>query len=484
MPLSRLRFAPNVNLKALFPPNEADMLDRPRPSPVAPALALTAAVLACSVYANLSFAVTDKAAYRFFPPFERSVNANDNGHLGAEYFSIARSLVAGKGYADPFHEPTGPTAWMPPVLPTILAGLLWACDGNKHAVMAVVVVLQVAVLVGTGLLVLALASRTCARVGAWVAAGTFLAAVLCDFHLCFQFTHDCWLVLLALDLLIAGLCWSRPLRRWTAAAGWGLFGGLCALLNPIIALAWGALSLVVCARDRAWSRFGLAVLAAALAVTPWTVRNYLVFGRLIPVKPNLAYELYQSQCLQPDGLIQSSTFRSHPIGATNREGREYQALGETAYLDRKREQFLRAAGADPLDFLDRAACRFLGATLWYVPFDRTDRTRRPWAFRLGRLVHPLPFLAALVLLFTVLREPLAWPQQVVVGVYLLYLLPYVAIGYYDRYGMPLLGAKVLLVVWAADRLLSFLPRRRWRPGKCQAASGAPTQAPSASAGKP
>src|SRR5689334_4570267 len=97
---------------------------------------LAAAIVACSVYANLSFAVTDRAAYRFFPPFERGVNANDNGHLGAEYFNIARSLTAGQGFANPFPEATGPTAWMPPVLPLLLAGLLWLCEGNRDAVMA------------------------------------------------------------------------------------------------------------------------------------------------------------------------------------------------------------------------------------------------------------------------------------------------------------------------------------------------------------
>ena len=76
----------------------------------------------------------------------------------------------------------------------------------------------------------------------------------------------------------------------------------------IVALAWGVLTLPGARGQRAWSRLGVAVLAAGLTVTPWVVRNYLVFGRLIPIKSNLAYELYQSQCLQPDGLLRSSTF--------------------------------------------------------------------------------------------------------------------------------------------------------------------------------
>jgi hypothetical protein len=77
------------------------------------------------------------------------------------------------------------------------------------------------------------------------------------------------------------------------------------------------------------------------------------------------------------------------------------------------------------------------------------------AVRGGRLTHPLPFLGLLVLVFTSGRKPLDAAQWTVIGVYLLYLLPYPAISDYDRYAAPLLGVKVLLVLWGADRLLSF-----------------------------
>jgi hypothetical protein len=123
-----------------------------------------------------------------------------------------------------------------------------------------------------------------------------------------------------------------------------------------------------------------------------------------------------------------------------------------AYLDRKWEQFWQAVEGDPVGFLDRVADRFLGATLWYVPMDRTEASRRPWVFWVSRLLHPLPFLSLLVLLFTSLRNPLERFQWIVIAVYLLYLLPYIGASYYDRYSLPLIGVKVLLVLWAADRV--------------------------------
>src|SRR5690349_15212660 len=85
--------------------------------PLGTAVLLGVAVCACAVYANLSFAVKNPASYRYFPPFLPGVNRNLNGELGGEYVQIARALVSGRGFANPFGRETGPTAWQPPVLP-------------------------------------------------------------------------------------------------------------------------------------------------------------------------------------------------------------------------------------------------------------------------------------------------------------------------------------------------------------------------------
>jgi hypothetical protein len=293
----------------------------------------------------------------------------------------------------------------------------------------------------------------------------FVVALLGQFNLYFQQNSDDWLILLGLDLIIAGSCWVPVLRGWRLAAAWGLFGGLCALISPVVGLTWGLLSLLLAWRQRAWSRLPVAMLAAGLTLTPWTVRNYLVFGRVLPVKSNLAYDLYQSQCLQPDGLLQLATLRKyHPNGRTTEGFREYKALGEMAFLDRKREQFWEAVWADPADFLDRVIDRFDGATLWYVPFDRVREPQHPRLFWFHRLTHPLPFLALLILLFVSARQPLHWAQWTVISVYGFYLLPYVLASYYERYAIPLVGVKVLLVIWAADLLLGWRRQQTKTPG--------------------
>jgi prepilin-type N-terminal cleavage/methylation domain-containing protein/prepilin-type processing-associated H-X9-DG protein len=459
------------------------MTEQPTTPPATPVRAsaligpvlLILAVAGCAIWVNLAFAVKNTASYRYFPPFKPHVNANNNVHLGAEYFSIARSMRRGQGFSSPFQEQTGPTAWMPPALPAILYGLLWACDDNKDAVMAVVIFFQAMVLIATGLIVIALAGGVRWWVGV-IAAVVYFGTLIGNFHQCFQITHDCWLILLALDLFLAAACWGAPLRRRLTAAGWGVFGGILALISPMVALVWGAFSLVTAVRQRAWWPFAVAVVAAGLVLTPWAVRNYLVFGRWVPVKSNLAYELYQSQCLQKDGLIQNKTFSSHPYGAAGRERQEYKALGEMTFLDHKREQFWQAVRADPLDFLDRVACRFLGTTLWYEPFDRQEESRRPWVMWGSRLTFPLPFLGFLALAITAGWRPLTRVHWIVLGAYWIYLLPYIGASYYERYGIPLVGVKALLVMFGGARLLSLVPPF-WRR-KPQAASAAtPRQAP-------
>ncbi len=435
-------------------------------------------VVGCSVYANLSFTVKDRKNYRYFPPFRSYADFNMNDHLGAEYLNVGRSLVEGRGFADPFTAGTGATAWMPPVFPCILAGVLWLTGGNPTGLMVTMIALQVLALAATGLLVVSLARRSGSGIGMTVTAAFFVMIVISDFFLWFQFTHDMWLVLLALDLLIAGYCWYRPLQQ--GAIVWGVVGGVCALVNPVVGGTWAVLSAIDGCRERAWSKLALAGAVAALVVLPWMVRNTMVFGRIIPVKSNLAFELYQSQCLTDDGLLVRDTFYLHPYTTWNQERIEYAKLGENAYLDRKQGQFGSAVAGHPLDFFRRMGNRFVAATLRYTPFDEIEEWEIPdWVF-LRRLVYPLPFVSILLLAGTSFWKPLSRIQWGLIAVYLAYLLPYVAISYYDRYAVPLAAVKAVLVYWAAERVLALWQARAARPSPERAL--APNQASTRSIG--
>src|SRR5690242_19118259 len=110
-----------------------------------------------------------------------AVHGRLRANLHNEYFNIAQALVAGRGFADAVGAPTGPTAWMPPLLPALEALLLWAGGGDRDVVAAGLVVLHVAVLIGTAFLVLALAAQTTRRLGAGAAASVFCLGLLYHF---------------------------------------------------------------------------------------------------------------------------------------------------------------------------------------------------------------------------------------------------------------------------------------------------------------
>ena len=205
--------------------------------------------------------------------------------------------------------------------------------------------------------------------------------------------------------------------------------------------------------ERKWSKLALAFFITGLSL------DAADHSQLSGIRPLYPDEIERRLGVLPipvpaiggcdNQIRQPSLWRQQPGRKRVHDSRQ-----EIAYLDRKWEQFFKSVAADPLDFGDRMAGRFLGATVWYVPFEDPGR---PWTLILRRLTHPLPFLALVFLIFTSFWKPLHRAQWIVIGVYALYILPYIVISYYtERYAFPLLGIKVLLVVWATDRLLSLI----------------------------
>jgi len=207
-------------------------------------------------------------------------------------------------------------------------------------------------------------------------------------------------------------------------------------------------------------RLAVAALFVGLTVSPWVLRNYQAFGRFVPVKSNLAFELYQSQCVQKGGVLHDPIFGTHPNGGNNPERQEYARLGEMAYMDHKWEQFSEAVRANPTDFVERLWNRFLEATLVYVPFNTQDENRRLWQTWYSRLIYPLPFVCMVGLLATAPWHRLSREQWIVIGVYIAYMAPYIVVSYYDRYKFPVMGLEAIMLVWGVDRAMSSGSRLR------------------------
>ena len=201
---------------------------------------LAVLVFATSLYANLPYALGLQWFYRYVPPFSGQ-HSRTLVQLGGEHRSIATALSAGRGFADPFNERTGPTAWVAPVLPTIQA-LLLALGGINLAVI-VISFFQNMTLVFTGWLVLRAAARCRWPHAPVVSLVLFIASTWVQFVSSYQYTHDSWLVMLMIGVLVymADCLWASFLAPGPAAC-WGFIGGAAMLSAPGLGPAWVALA--------------------------------------------------------------------------------------------------------------------------------------------------------------------------------------------------------------------------------------------------
>ena len=199
-------------------------------------------------------------------------------------------------------------------------------------------------------------------------------------------------------------------------------------------------------------------------MTPWFVRNAIVFGRFIPVKSNLYFEFYQSYALTGDGVLREEAFATHPFTSTNAERSRYRRLSEVAYLDEYRARSLEVIRRDPLGCLAMVKNRLLAATVVYVPAIRGEGKRQ---VLVRSLIYPLP---ALGLLAVVVTRRWTRDRLIVIAlvVYVAYLAPYVLVSYYRRYAIPLLGLHVMFEIWGLDAIWGHL--MTWCAGRSRAAS--------------
>ncbi len=398
---------------------------------------------------------------REHPGYSTWIRSDLSDQIGAEYDTIARAIRVGRGFSDPFREPTGPTAWMPPVLVYVTAGLYWLTEDDRSTVIAIIVILNAIVMGLTGYIVVSEARRL--RM-IWLGCVILVLGMCADFFELYQRTHDTWLVLLLLNLTWIGLTWYGHIWRSTASlVAWGVLGGVCALSSPIAGWTWAMATTVswLQGTPSTWLREPLttigrnrrlwtAALVSVVVVTPWTIRNRVVLGKWMPIKSNGVYELWQSQVLDDDGVLDRTSAFQHPWGSPNEQRAEYVEQGEIEFVQKRWQPTWESMCDSPIGVLQRISNRWFAACVYYQPLIPEDE-RLVWPMRYKRLVFPLPMLFALIILLWRPRPlDLAIRNTFVIGG--CYLLPYVLVSYYDRYAAPLITAKSLVLLYGMHTL--------------------------------
>jgi len=153
-------------------------------------------------------------------------------------------------------------------------------------------------------------------------------------------------------LLGATLLWATlelaESTRWRDWCAYGLLWGFTLMTNPSLGsllpflLGWAAYRAW---HETKWRAMKSALAAAGIAIlccVPWTVRNYTVFHRLIPLRSNLPLELYigSNENYAPRAVWP-------PKITKERELVRYFHMGEVPFMDEEKRKALAFMRAHP-----------------------------------------------------------------------------------------------------------------------------------------
>jgi hypothetical protein len=270
-----------------------------------------------------------------------------------ELASLARSIAEGRGLSSPFGGDTGPTAFLAPGYPALIA-LIFRLLGyySFPSVLAILAMqtcfatLTVWAMMLTARSLFGIRVANCAgMLGAFGGLLLFVPAIFWETSLSTLFLIG--MIALALR------CAHRPTPKLWAIMG--VSGGVAILVNPALALAMiGILAWTAYQTRSAPARLpvlGFLLLIAVFA--PWPVRNLRVLHRFIPFRSNLGFELWMGNKAGGSGDFDDSLF---PI-ANQQEHAAYAAKGEVVYMDGKEELAKVYVRAHPVEFVRTTARR-------------------------------------------------------------------------------------------------------------------------------
>jgi len=414
---------------------------------------LSFSIFFISFYTNLSYLFKSPTQLAFFPPFIEGLNHNYNSHLGAEYYFIAQALAAGKGFSNPFQADTGPTAWMPPLYPFILAFLIKLFH-RTFLVTCIIVFLKNIILIQTGLIIYEISKEKVTVIKAELTLFIYLVWLLTYYRWFFQLTHDEWLLLFFINaiFLLAILLKKNQITLKTTIA-WGVLGGLSILASPIVGLVWGILWLFISLIRK---NFPLAILSALiffLFCSSWTIRNYFVFNKFIFIKSNFFFDAYHTNHEIKNGLYDESFGNIHPVWTVkNDPDSVYKRLGEVKFLEIYKEKYLNEIRNNPYTYMLNIMNRFCAALFVYHPYDIYERF-----IVLKSILHPLPIISIFLIVFLKKYKDSAY-IIITIMIYSIYLIPYILVSYYIRYSIPLTSLKILLIFWGINSVVSLFPK--------------------------
>jgi hypothetical protein len=278
-----------------------------------------------------------------------------------EFARIAWAVLSGYGYSSPWaNTPLAPTAVEPPIYSYLLAGIFKVAGAYSYRSLWIAVVLNAMLSAITAVLILRIGKRdlgiSAAVLAAWVwSCWLYEAAVAIRL----------WESSLAALLLTLALLVLPRLSGSSRTSSWLMFGmlaGMSGLTNTtllaVFPFFWMWLWVDCRGRGQDCGKRLLASVGVfVLVLVPWSIRNYEVFHRLMPVRDNFGLELWLGN---HEGVT-----RRFDTDFPLRNPAEYNRVGELRFMEEKREMALAFIRHHPGEFLKLSAYRFF--RYWTAP---------------------------------------------------------------------------------------------------------------------
>jgi 4-amino-4-deoxy-L-arabinose transferase-like glycosyltransferase len=262
----------------------------------------------------------------------------DHFQFGWEMGRIARSIATGQGFSSPTDLPSGPSAWAPPVYPYILAGVFRLFGAYSHLSAWVIFTFNSVFSALTCLTLYRIAATTYAVAAARAVAWTWALypySIYWPVRVVWEMSLTAFLLSLVLLLTLRMANDSPRAVDWIMS---GLIWGVIGLTNTaVLSMMPFCLVYLLWRSRRPSQQIGggaLCVLTTVLVISPWVVRNYVVFGKFVFVRDNLALEMHMANNEKSDGRWTRS---EHP-GNDPEAMRRFQELGEIRFMEEKQDE--------------------------------------------------------------------------------------------------------------------------------------------------
>lgn len=367
----------------------------------------------------------------------------DHFGFGFEMGRVGRSIASGQGFANPYGDHTGPSAWEPPVYPYLIGAVFKIFGIYTYTSAWVLLCINSLLASLTTIPVFRIAQRTFGEhVAVWSARAWALNP-----YVWYWSIHWIWDTTLTPLILAWVFLLALELEEQPGLGGWVLFGtlwGIAALANPASLAFLPFCGLWVWWRRsrrelQSLDRVALSSVVFFVVLAPWLIRNYETFGRFVFIRDDFGLQLRLGNNKFSDGML----FASLQPNLNEPEFENFKRMGELQYEAFCRQRAFDWIRAHPGRFavisLKRCFYYWNGVprpTNSLAPFDfrsslflassvlaiwgagRAVRQKRPGAWLFAGLILSYPVVYYFVFPHARYRHPIE-PELFVLAVFLI-----------------------------------------------------------------